>query len=151
MLSRAEKNALGYGSWANMMQRCYNPKKTSYDKYGGKGIKVHPNWSRFSQFLEDMGPKPYPTASLDRIDNDGGYTPENCKWSSCSEQNLNQNVRKDNQLGERGISYHNGRYRVILHRDGKFFRSAYTTTLESAVKIRDFFLEEYELENSYNL
>jgi hypothetical protein len=74
-----------YNSWYGMVQRCTNPKRRYYHRYGGRGITVAPEWLEFSKFLADMGERP-PNCSLDRIDNDAGYYPGNCRWATQSTQ-----------------------------------------------------------------
>lgn len=74
-----------------MRQRCQNPKATAYRFYGGRGIKVCPEWdNNFWAFIGQMGEKPDPTYTLDRIDPDGHYEPANCRWASPEEQRANQ-------------------------------------------------------------
>lgn len=71
-----------YRSWRSMLARCYNPKSRSFPHYGARGIKVCCGWREsFQNFLRDMGPKPSPDFSIDRIDPNGSYRPSNCKWS----------------------------------------------------------------------
>ena len=84
-----------YNSWYGMLQRCENPNHSSYDHYGGRGIKVCTRWHKFENFYADMGRKPGPGYSIDRIDNDGDYEPDNCRWATVKEQNMNQRSRKD--------------------------------------------------------
>ena len=79
-----------YTIWKAMNQRCYNPKNDRYAHYGQRGIMVCRDWrNSFEAFFADMGPCP-PHYSIDRLDNDGNYEKENCRWSSASEQVLNQ-------------------------------------------------------------
>jgi hypothetical protein len=80
-----------YGSWENMKARCYQPSNPRFHRYGGRGIEVCPEWFlHFIVFALDMGPKPSPQHSLERIDNDGNYEPANCRWATVSEQSLNK-------------------------------------------------------------
>ena len=73
-----------------MKVRCDNPNATGYANYGGRGIKVCDRWrTSFAAFLADMGPKPSPKHSIDRIDNDRGYERGNCRWATPKEQRRN--------------------------------------------------------------
>jgi hypothetical protein len=79
-----------YNSWLGMKQRCYNPNNRSYKHYGGRGIIVCERWlNSFRNFFEDMGFKPSEYHSLDRIDNDGNYELNNCRWATTFEQSHN--------------------------------------------------------------
>lgn len=80
-----------YVSWCAMKHRCCNPKGSDYQAYGGRGIKVCKRWLHsFENFLADMGPKPTPAHELDRINNDRGYSPSNCRWVTRKKQCQNQ-------------------------------------------------------------
>lgn len=78
-----------YGVWQAMRQRCENPKAQRYADYGARGIRVCDEWRRFENFLADMGDRPQ-GYSLDRIDNDGPYSKENCRWTISKVQNNNK-------------------------------------------------------------
>lgn len=86
-----------YGSWANMRTRCSNPKASRYDRYGGRGITVCPEWDSFSAFQTWALANGWaPGLSIDRIDNDGNYEPGNCRWATPAEQRRNKpDVPKD--------------------------------------------------------
>lgn len=82
-----------YWLWQNMIRRCTDPKNHAYKDYGGRGISVCDRWRSFDNFFADMGEKPA-GASLDRIDNNLGYSPENCRWATWKTQHRNRRTNK---------------------------------------------------------
>ena len=83
-----------------MKDRCLNPNNARYAYYGGRGITVCPQWAHsFEQFLADVGEKPSPELSIDRIDNDGNYEPGNVRWATKSEQSFNTRPRASAAVG----------------------------------------------------
>ncbi len=88
-------NTSEYQAWSNMKGRCYNKKHQSYKNYGARGITVCDRWrNSFVAFYADMGHKPFPKAQIDRIDNDGNYTPDNCRWVTSSVNIQNSKTAK---------------------------------------------------------
>jgi hypothetical protein len=93
-----------YRVWNNLKNRCTNPNIPGYENYGGRGISFCEAWNDFANFIKDMGKRPSSLHSLDRIDNDGDYCKENCRWATKEEQvrNRRSNIIVE-YLGEKRI------------------------------------------------
>lgn len=102
--THGKSNDSEYNTWISMKQRCLNPNAPNFHLYGGSGIKICDRWLHsFENFLEDMGEKPSPNHSIDRINVYGDYEPSNCRWATNEEQ---QNNKKNNVKVEfNGLSY----------------------------------------------
>lgn len=101
--TRGHRRTREYEAWIAMLRRCYDTQTQNYPRYGGRGITVCQAWREsFTAFLDDVGLKPDPKMSLDRIDNDGPYEPGNVRWATVSEQNRNQRPRRSSPRGPYG-------------------------------------------------
>lgn len=95
-----------YDAWQSMRSRCNNPKNKAYRNYGGRGIAVCERWnSSFLDFVADMGEPPSANLSLDRINNNGNYEPENCRWATWTQQRHNRrdSVRENIEQGPQSV------------------------------------------------
>lgn len=105
LINRSYKHGLirsgAYTSWRKMKDRCQDKKDISYPNYGGRGVKVCEEWQTFDGFYKDMGKRPE-GKSLDRIDPNGNYEPNNCRWASHKEQRANR--RDSNVIRENPVS-----------------------------------------------
>ncbi len=146
-----------YVTWNNMMSRCTNLKHKSYPNYGARGITVCDEWLDVRNFIA-WCELTYPNInnySIDRIDNYGRYSPENCRWVDKSTQVINQRIKKNNTSGFVGVSYHNGKARwvaqimvnkIVIH-------LGYFNSVQEAVLARDIYIIEnslpYKLSTDY--
>lgn len=91
-----------YSVWAGMLQRCNNPRSVVYHNYGGRGIKVCPEWHSFQNFFNDVGASWVAGLTIERVDNDGDYCPKNFKWATRAEQL--RNTRRSHLVTFGGIT-----------------------------------------------
>ena len=138
-----------YNTWKHMVDRCTNPKIKEYKDYGGRRISVCEEWLNIRNFV-DWCNSTYPKLegyTLDRIDNDKGYSPENCTWSDKTTQCVNQRIRKDNKSGVVGVNWKkdkniwevNIRHHKVLKYVGGF------KTKEDAILARDNYITQNNL------
>ena len=98
--ARGGRQTTEYSAWLGMKKRCTKPNNSRYGSYGGRGITVCKRWmDSFQAFLADMGLKPSPDLSIDRIDNDGNYEPGNCRWATKEEQSSNKRRGRKHSSG----------------------------------------------------
>lgn len=159
-----ESHSVEYITWRGMLERCSDKRSNTYKNYGGRGIKVCERWHTYRNFLKDMGRRPSNKNSIDRIDVNGDYCPENCRWADDKQQGRN---RRNNSIYE-----HDGRkqclvewseeldikYQILLDRLGKLgwsVEKAFTTPENEKAEsiLVDFRGEKRllsELANEYN-
>lgn len=149
MVERSTKhkmtNTPTYRSWISMKSRCYDKNKDNYHRYGGRGIKVCDRWLKsFDNFYGDMGDRPK-GSTLDRINVNGNYCPDNCRWANQTEQSLNKEKYKLSNMGIKNIREKQGLFFVDVTRYGYRRRISGLKELELAIKIKEYWIKEYDL------
>lgn len=128
-------------AFLNMKARCYNESHMYYHNYGGRGITVCDRWlESFENFYADMGDKPFKEAQLDRIDNNGNYEPDNCRWITPHENSLNQRKRHDYGI----VHTKSKKYYTAIKRKGLSRISKARRSIEETREIRNKWIAEYE-------
>ena len=126
----------------SMIQRCYNPKSPAYPLYGARGVTVCDGWNpraggSFENFLKSMGERPE-GMSLDRINGELGYSPENCRWADNSLQGFNQRRRSTNTSGRTGVSpLPDGKWHARICVRGEILLLGNYLILEDAIRVRE--------------
>lgn len=135
---RSGKTSREYEVWCSMIARCESEKDTNFHNYGARGIKVCDRWREsFENFLADLGEKPSPKHSIERIDVNGDYEPSNCKWASKEEQMQNRRMLKSNSTGVNGVYLNkNGKYHAQISVNNKRKHIGFFDTLEEASEAR---------------
>ncbi len=135
-----KSNSPEHQAWLNMKARCYNKKNPRFNHYGGRGIEVCDRWRRsFTSFYKDMGDRPTPKHSIDRIDNNGNYEPANCRWATNSQQNYNKQLSARNKSGRKGVRYYKayGKWVAYITVNYKSIFLGNYTTYKEACKARE--------------
>ena len=138
-----------YNTWAKMVYRCSNPNNKDYKNYGGRGITVCEEWLDIRNFIE-WAEATHPNIegmSLDRIDNDKGYSPDNCRWANKTLQGVNQRIKKNNTSGFVGVCWDKSKdkwvAKIKVNKVGINLGSF--KTKEEAVQARDNYITQNNL------
>ena len=139
------KNTRLYSIWCNMKKRTLNPKNKYYINYGGRGITICEEWLDVQNFYNWAMENAYSDElSLDRIDNDGNYEPNNCRWTTRIIQGRNRRIRKDNKTGYKGVRYIKDRNKYIVTitlNKKRINLGSFKTPVEGAIVYNNYIIE----------
>lgn len=134
---RGVKKSNTYNSWHSMKSRCDNVLCDHYENYGGRGICYTEEWGSFEIFLRDMGDCPE-GLTLERVDVNGGYNKNNCKWATRAEQSYNRRINPKNISGVEGVNLRKdtGKWAVYIDKEGTRYRLGCYDSKEDAILVR---------------
>ena len=138
-----------YYVWYEMIQRCNNLKHKDYVNYGARGIKVCNRWLNVANFIEDMYPSYQEGQSIDRKENDKGYSPDNCRWVNSTVQNRNKRkIQSNNKSGYKGVSWHkaSNKWSSQITVKGKKIYLGVFNEINKAIKAYDDYITNNNLE-----
>ena len=142
-----------YQTWNGMIQRCNNKNYTKYEYYGARGITICEEWLDINNFINDMYPSYKEGLSIDRIDNNKGYSKDNCRWTDKSTQVRNtRRIQSNNTTGYRGVSFTKSRntYQTSISVNNKRRHLGYFDNALEAAKAYDKYVIDNNLEHTKN-
>lgn len=136
-ITHGKTGTLEHNIWRSMRTRCLCQNNPAYSSYGGRGITICERWMDFENFFEDMKECPK-GLSIERIDNDKGYLPNNCKWGTRTEQNRNKRVNKESKTGVSGVTWSEQaqKYKANIGVDNELIHLGYFKIMEQAIAVR---------------
>ena len=144
-----------FSKWSNMIQRCENPNSKNYKYYGGRGITVCDEWkdnpNAYYDYITSLPNAMKKGYSIDRINNDKGYEPNNVRWASASGQGVNRRVQNNNTSGYKGIIWHkqSNRWIARIGVDNKSIHMGSYTSIEDALNARNKYILDNGLDENY--
>ena len=140
-----------YQRWYDIKRRCYNPSRSDFKGYGGRGIKVYEPWindfDSFHKYIMSLPMAMLQGLTIDRIENDGNYEPGNLRWATIQTQNLNTRTRKDNKVKLTGISLKRGKYESRITSKSKYIYLGFFDTVNEALDVRNLYIVNNNLQN----
>lgn len=139
-----------FNRWALILDRCCNVKSKDYPFYGERGIIICPQWKGdFMAFFDYMMTLPHALESgytIDRMNNDGHYEPDNMRWATHQEQMINKRLQRNNKSGYKGVSNAQGRFRSVIKMNGETIHIGTFETAENAARARNSYIEEHNID-----
>ncbi len=133
-----------YIVWVSIKERCNNPNVVNFQNYGGRGITYCPEWAHFANFAADMYPTYRTGLTIERVDNDKGYCPDNCIWTDRTTQCHNRRKFKNNSTGSTGVvKCRDGNYSARYDHEHNRYDLGRYPTVEKAVEARNHFIRGF--------
>lgn len=141
-----------YDVWSNMIRRCENKSNNSFKDYGVRGITVCEEWHSVKNFINDMYPSYKDGLTLDRENNDLGYSKSNCRWTNKTIQARNKRIiQKNNKTGRKGVTFRNNSFRSMIRVNNKLIHLGSYKTIDEAAIVYNNYIIENNLEHTLNI